>query len=92
MQTLTVKDQIFEVLANCKVGLIGSGVMLATQAVVEISGERQVRFLMMYIGLIVGILTITKLLFELGPAWEKFKDALCKRQKRKHREQNNRME
>ena len=66
--------------------------MLTTQALAELSGEKQIRFLMMYIGLVVGILTITKLLFELGPAWEKFKDALRKRQKRKHREQNNRVE
>jgi hypothetical protein len=86
MQTLTVKDQLIEVLSNCKVGLIGSGVMLATKAVAELSGERQVRFLMMYIGLAVGVLTIVKLIFELGPAWERFKDAIDKRKERKARE------
>jgi hypothetical protein len=88
MQTLTVKDQILEVLANCKVGLIGSGIVLTAQAVSELSGERQVRFLMLYIGLTVGILTIVKLLFELGPAWERFREALEKRKERKQREQH----
>jgi hypothetical protein len=86
METTTVKDQLIEVLSNCKVGLIGSGVMLATQALAELSGERQVRFLMMYIGLAVGILTIVKLIFEIGPAWERFKDAIDKRKERKARE------
>ena len=60
--------------------------MLATQALAELSGERQVRFLMMYIGLVVGILTIVKLIFEIGPAWERFKDAIDKRRERKARE------
>ncbi len=81
-----MKDQLLEVLSNCKVGLIGSGVMLATKAVAELSGERQVRFLMMYIGLAVGVLTIIKLIFEIGPAWERFKDAIDKRKERKARE------
>jgi hypothetical protein len=90
METITtVKDHLFEVLSNCKVGLIGSGVMLATQALAELSGERQVRFLMMYIGLAVGILTIVKLIFEIGPAWERFKDAIDKRRERKARERRN---
>ena len=86
METTTVKDHILEVLSNCKVGLIGSGVMLATKAVAELSGERQIRFLMMYIGLAIGILTIVKLIFEIGPAWERFKDAIDKRRERKARE------
>lgn len=89
METTTVKDHLLEVLSNCKVGLIGSGVMLATQALAELSGERQVRFLMMYIGLAVGILTIVKLIFEIGPAWERFKDAIDKRRERKARERRN---
>lgn len=81
-----MKDYAFEVIANCKSGLIGSGLIIATQAVAELSGERQVRFVMMYVGLVVGILTILKLLFELGPAWERFKEAIDKRKERKQRE------
>lgn len=57
--------------------------MLATKVVAELSGESQVRFIMMYIGLFVGLLTIVKLLFELGPAWERFQESLEKRRERK---------
>lgn len=84
----TFKEHFSQVVANCKFGLIGSGVMLATKAVAELSGEREVRFVMMYIGLIVGVLTIIKLAFELGPAWEKFRESWEKRKQRKQREKH----
>lgn len=82
----TLKDHALEVLANCKSGLIGSGLILATQAIAELSGERQVRFIMMYLGVIVAILTITKLVFEIGPAWERFRESWGKRKQRKQRQ------
>lgn len=82
----TLKDHALEVLANCKSGLIGSGLILATQAIAELSGERQVRFIMMYLGVIVAVLTITKLAIELVLGWERIKEALEKRKERKQRQ------
>lgn len=86
MNVSPVKEHLYEVLSQSKTGLIGSGILAITQAVYELSGERQVKTAMLYIGLTVGILTIVKLLCEIGPAWERFVESIQKRKERKQRE------
>lgn len=81
-----VRDTALEVLTNCKAALIGSGLFVATQAIAELSGERQVKYAMMYLGVIVAVLTITKLAIELVLGWERIKEALEKRKERKQRQ------
>jgi hypothetical protein len=68
---ILLKDQALEVLNNSKVGLIGSSVMLSIIAAVEVVGEKQIRITMLYIGVIVGLLTIAKLSFEVYAAYIK---------------------
>jgi hypothetical protein len=83
-----LKDSVIEVLANCKVGLIGSGTFAATRIlafVAEVRGERAIHAIMVYLGFIVAILTIAKLSFEMYPAWVKFQQARKDEKERKQR-------
>jgi len=69
---LYFKHQLVEIIDNSKVGLIGSGFMLAITTTYDFVGERGLRIAMLFIGLIVGILTMVKLGFEVYAAVIKF--------------------
>lgn len=68
----TLKDIAFDCFQAVKTTVVGGSVMAGTRVMYAVVGEPQIRGAMVYIGFMVGLLTILKLCLELPPAYDKF--------------------
>jgi hypothetical protein len=83
-----MKEHIAEVIGSIKTSIVGMGLMTASGIASMLSGEREVRTAMLYIGLIIGIITMIKLTLEVFVTWVRFRKYVDQEKKKHHHEKS----